>query len=40
MTEIPETRRLNILCKFSFVAKIRDVTNTLQIHLEQMNVIL
>ena len=40
MTEIPETRCLKILCKFSFVAKIRDVTNILQIHLQQMNVLL
>ena len=37
MTEIPETRCLKILCKFSFVAKLRGVTNTLQIDLQQRN---
>ena len=30
MTEIPETKCLKVLCKFSFVTKIRDVTNNLQ----------
>ena len=29
MTEIPATRCLKILCKFSFVAKSHDVTNRL-----------
>ena len=37
--EYLKTRCLKILCKFSFVAKILDVTNTLQISSRQMSVL-
>ena len=35
MTQIPETGCLKILYKYSFVAKICDVTNTFQIHVQK-----